>query len=153
MALGRVGEKSQRSDAAAGHLVYRVDQSREAWRATQEYREGIEKARVSRSRNGLCTDYDQAGARSHGDGSERGCEAARRIVRDSRGSGALDQRHDVYDLEEDVRAYLMQYKMSLGEEFYRPLETDLEDVRLEGRFPDQHVSRPQNRRTPMLIVR
>ncbi|KAK0701938.1 hypothetical protein B0T26DRAFT_735298 [Lasiosphaeria miniovina] len=143
-----------------GNLVLCIDQSRKAWRASQEYRQGIEKVRSWKRLKSLRTD-PEASLDTVETEPEYGRQSVREIIRRYRPHSSLDERPSDYDVERDAKAYLIQYTFmphpkadhsamegqshSFSDTITlnrpaEPTEEKIEDVRFEGRFPHQHVS-------------
>jgi len=139
--------------ATAGNLVLYVDQSRRAWRASGEYREGIDQVhRWTRSNR---FPVDPAGAaETIKSEQEPGQRHARDVVANLQGYSMLQRQEEPpeYDLERDVKAHLMQYTRSSINGTQRagsfrmqllparPIGKHLRDVRFHRRFPYQQVS-------------
>ena len=145
-----VGVPLDTSRATYDNIVLYVEQSRQLWRASSEYREGIEKVRRWRSLRRLCSD-DNESVREDDSREDPGWLAARAIISEFRGDVEEAEEIRDYNLEEDVSAYIIQYTRvpsrtpghhsGFQQPRLRPYEEDTrEDRRFRGRFPHQHVS-------------
>jgi hypothetical protein len=146
-------------------LIWYIDQSRDAWRSSDEYKEGIKKVRAWRGTKGLPIDTDTANIDGTGGPAaswkEPGREKVRDIVRALRGDESIKKEvSSDYSLQRDVNAYLIQYTRqptspAIADTRFtarsppdprmshlpaRPWEENLEDVRFKGKFPDQRLS-------------
>ncbi|KAK3320394.1 hypothetical protein B0T19DRAFT_386982 [Cercophora scortea] len=133
---------------APRNLVKCVEESHARWRASPEFKRGIPLVHAWKAKKRGEAIPDLSVFQDPEADNERDRVVIRKIVTRYRDLWEDEHGVQVFDLERDVKAHLIQYyseslNVICGADDYevlRPVEAELTDVRFQGRFPNQTVS-------------